>query len=183
MKKILLVSMIVFVIWYRNSWALHLTSNGEATWQQTGKKYLWSGLIFSQNYNPDFCVHGRLPHTKGRMTFVNYSRMCFCPSELKYRAVRISSREAMWMVSCATEGNIEELMAFNPCSMLSEPKKSWRIRPQLDSNLQIGSSGAILVGFLISCKQVRRRGFACLLAWAPTQIDVFRPIQTCHFNF
>ena len=59
------------------------------------------------------------------------------------------------MVSCATEGNIEELMAFNPCSMLSEPKKYWRIRPQLDSNLQIGTSGAVLVGFLISCEQVR----------------------------
>lgn len=83
------------------------------------------------------------------------------------------------MVSCATEGNIEELMAFNPCSMLSEPKKYWRIRPQLDSNLQIGSSGAVLVGFLISCMRVPnlcgdsfypRRGI-CVLTRASSHLD------------
>ena len=155
MKKILLVSMIVFVIWYRNSWALHLTSNGEATWQQTGKKYLWSGVIFSQNYKPNFCVHGRLPHTKGRMTFVNYSRMCFRPSESKK--------------SCGAHllavGNVNGLLrnwgkhrrGYSIQSMLyvKWAKKYWRIRPQLDANLQIRSSGAVLVGFLISCKQVR----------------------------
>ena len=98
------------------------------------------------------------------------------------------------MVSCATERNIEEVIAFNPCCMLSEPKKYWRIQPQLDSNLQVGSSGAVPVrGFSNfmkgGAKFVRRRVLSqerdlrVFSRELPTQIDVSRPIQTCHFNF